>query len=158
MSDAVNKFMYGIGEVTIGEVVVGFIEKDSFQFNGKEAEIVEVFASQNKGAPVAVLTQKAATIAPSFNLIQLDFANLELVMGGKKTETSWEAPAEVVTIEKKVVIKTDSGHTITIPKAKIVANFEGGLLLTDVAKVKVTLTPLAESAEAAPYKIEKTVG
>lgn len=69
--------MYGIGSLSFGGFKVGYIEKGSFDFGGKEPESVDVDAEQVPDAPVLSLAQKNGTIEPTFNLIQLDYKNLK---------------------------------------------------------------------------------
>ena len=85
---AKNKnFMYGIGKLTIGDFEVGYIEKGSFDFGGKEPESVDIEAEQVPDAPVLSLAQKNGTIEPSFNLIQLDYENIQKALGGTLVKT-----------------------------------------------------------------------
>lgn len=74
--------MYGIGAVKFGEKTLGYIEKGSWDWGGSKPEKVDVEAEQVVGAPVLTLVTKNGTIAPTFNLIQLDYENLQLALGG----------------------------------------------------------------------------
>lgn len=151
-----DKFIYGIAEVKINKAAVGYIEKGSFQYGGAAPETTEVEAEQVPGAPVLVLLQKNATIAPTFNLIQLDLANLQAVMGGTVSGSKWSAPSDLVTITAPVKITTMSGAVIEIPKASVLANLDGNLTLTETSKVKVTLKVLAPDGGGSPYSIDRT--
>lgn len=151
-----DKFIYGIAELKINNLAIGYIEKGSFQYGGSPAETVDVEAEQVPSAPVLILLQKNATIAPTFNLIQLDLANLQAVMGGTVTGQKWEAPSDLVSITGAVNITTMSGAVINIPKASVQANLDGNLTLTEVSKVKVTLKVLAPDGGGSPYSIDRT--
>lgn len=153
--------MYGIGKLSINNFTVGYIEKGSFDFGGKEPESVDIEAEQVPDAPVLSLAQKNGTIEPTFNLIQLDYKNLYKTLGGKLTPseespTGWEAPSELIDISGECVIDLVSGQTITIPNGKLLANLSGKLTLTEVAKIACKLKVQKPAGGGAPYKIEDT--
>ena len=156
---AKNKnFVYGIGKLSIDDFVVGYIEKGSFDFGGKEPESVDVEAEQIPDAPVLTLAQKNGSIEPTFNLIQLDYKNLHAVLGGtlqggEAAPTGWEAPSDLIDKSGKCVIDLVSGQRITIPNGKILANLSGKLTLTEVAKIAVKLKVQKPTAGGAPYSI-----
>lgn len=114
-----KKFMYGIGEVRFGEKVIGYIEKGSWDWGGTKPEKTDVEAEQVPTAPVLTLMQKNGTISPTFNLIQLDYENLHLALGGTLVGTSgaytgWKAPTSLVELRDKceidLVSRTDRAH------------------------------------------------
>lgn len=156
---AKNKnFMYGIGKLTIGDFEVGYIEKGSFDFGGKEPESVDIEAEQVPDAPVLSLAQKNGTIEPSFNLIQLDYENIQKALGGTLVKTGekvtgWEAPSELIDQSGPCVIDLVSGQRITIPNGKILANLTGKLTLTETAKIAVKLKIQKPAEGGAPYSI-----
>ena len=82
-----NKFIYGIAAVKFKEKTVGYIEKGSWDWGGSKPESTDVEAEQVPDAPVLTLLQKNSQVSPSFNLIQLDYENLQAVLGGKLTLT-----------------------------------------------------------------------
>ena len=84
--------MYGIGVVKFGDKTVGYIEKGSWDWGGAKPEKVDVEAEQVPGAPVLTLVTKNGTIAPTFNLIQLDYENLQLALGGTLVGTQEPIP------------------------------------------------------------------
>ena len=69
-------FLYGLNKMSFNGKEVGYIEKDSFEWGGTAPESVDVEAEQVPDAPVLVLAQKNGTIAPKFNMIQLNYDNL----------------------------------------------------------------------------------
>lgn len=156
---AKNKnFMYGIGSLKIDDFVVGYIEKGSFDFGGKEPESVDIEAEQVPDAPVLTLAQKNGTIEPTFNLIQLDYKNLHAVLGGTLqgaagSPTGWEAPAELIDKSGKCIIDLVSGQRITIFNGKILANLSGKLTLTETAKIAVKLKVQKPTEGGAPYTV-----
>ena len=73
--------MYGIGAVKYKDFVVGYIEKGSFDLGGQKPEAAKIEAEQVPGAPVLVIAQSNGSIAPTFNVIQMDFDNLHKLLG-----------------------------------------------------------------------------
>lgn len=153
-----ENFIYGIASLKINNVLIGYIEKGSFQWGGTAPESVDVEAEQVPAAPVLVLLQKNGTIAPQFNLIQLNPTNLQAVMGGTLTSSNkkWNAPSDLVSVTGPVEITTQSGAVIGIPNATVQANLNGNLTLTEVSKVQVTLKVLAPDGGGSPYSIDFT--
>lgn len=153
-----KNFMYGIGSLKFGDFVVGYIEKGSFDFGGKPGESVDIDAEQVPDAPVLSLAQKNGTIAPAFNLIQLDYENIQKTLGGTLVKsgekvTGWSAPSTLIDVSAEAVIDLVSGQRITIPNAKLLANLSGKLTLTEVAKIACTLKVQKPEGGGAPYTI-----
>lgn len=159
-----SKFMYGLLSVKVGEKVVGYIEENSFKFNGEKGEVTEIKAAQVKGASVLAIPKSNGKISPSFDLIDLDYDALALLLGGEVIKTGedseqkvtgWKAPSNLINITNKVEIQTDSAHKIVIKKALITAYIDGDLNLDSVAKLKVEVKPLQpDEVGAEPYSIE----
>lgn len=88
--------MYGIGAVKYKDFIVGYIEKGSFDLGGQKPEAAKIEAEQVSGAPVLVIAQSNGSIAPTFNVIQMDYKNLHKLLGGslhyKSTDMSKENP------------------------------------------------------------------
>lgn len=158
MATKTKDFMYGIGKLTFNNFVIGYIEKGSFDFGGKEPESVDVEAEQVPDAPVLTLAQKNGTIEPTFNLIQLNYANLKAALGGTLTGpapnyTGWSAPTELIDENGECTIDLVSGQRITIPNGKLLANLSGKLTLTEVAKIAVKLKVQKPTDGSAPFSI-----
>lgn len=151
-----KKFIYGIGKLEFNNVVIGYIEKDSFDFGGKEGEVTEISAEQVPSAPVLVIAKSNGTISPSFNLIQLDVANLAATMGGTVDGDKWSAPTSNIRVSGAVKITTVSGAVIQIPSAVLLANLAGKLTLSETAKIAITLKVQQPANNAAPYSIDFT--
>lgn len=158
-------FIYGIAAVKFGQVILGYIEKNSFDWGGTKPESTEVEAEQVPDAPVLTILQKNGRISPTFNIIQLDFQNLKNVLGGElvetmkdgvKTVTGWKAPSALVNISGKFTIDFASGQTMTIPNATILANLGGKLTLTEVSKLECQLKVNKPEDGGAPYEINET--
>ena len=106
--------MYGVGSLSFDDFVMGYIEKGSFDLGGTKPESVDVEAEQVPDAPVLTLLQKNGQISPTFNLIQLNYANIAAVLGGTligtdPNYTGWEAPSKTVQKFGKWTIKLVSG-------------------------------------------------
>lgn len=158
MATKTKDFMYGIGKLTFNNFVIGYIEKGSFDFGGKEPESVDVEAEQVPDAPVLSLAQKNGTIEPTFNLIQLNYENLYQSLGGTLTGTSpnytgWSAPTDLIDKNGECKIDLVSGQRITIPNGKLLANLSGKLTLTEVAKIAVKLKVQKPTDGSAPFSI-----
>ncbi len=167
-----KKFIYGIAEVRhkkkggITKDKVGYIEKGSWNWGGSKPESVDVDAEQFPDAPVLTLLQSNGKLSPTFNLIQLDFENLQRALGGTLIEsgtgqdkkvTGWEAPASLVDLSGEWEIEFVSGQTMTIPNATILANLGGKLALTEVSKIECQLKiNKPEEDGRGPYRIQDT--
>ena len=157
-----NKFIYGIGAVYFDETLVGYIEKNSWDWGGTKPESVDVEAEQVPDAPVLTLLTKNGSISPTFNLIQLDYENLHAMLGGTLVGTTgaytgWKAPTDLVELRGKWTIDFVSGQTMTIPNGMISANLGGKLTLTEVSKLECQLKVNKPSDGSAPYEINDTV-
>ena len=97
-----KNFMYGLGAVKYKDFVVGYIEKGSFDLGGQKPEAAKIEAEQVPGAPVLIIPQSNGSIAPTFNVIKMDYKNLHALLGGslhykkedseKNTPVGWTAP------------------------------------------------------------------
>ncbi len=155
-----KNFIYGIGRMLFNDTEVGYIEKDSFEYGGTKPDTVDVEAEQVPGAPVLTLVQKNGQLSPTFNLIQLNYENIQLMLGGELIEknnsvTGWKAPTDLVEVTGDVKIETVSGQTIHFPNAAVEASFDGKLALSEVSKIAVQLKVNMPS-EGAPYEIYDT--
>ena len=77
-----ENFMFGIGAVKYKDFIVGYIEKGSWDMGGKKPEAARIEAEQVPGTPVLVIPQSNGSIAPTFNIIQLNYENLHKLLGG----------------------------------------------------------------------------
>ena len=152
-----KKLVYGIALVKFGEKEIGWIEKASWDWGGTKPESTDIEAEQVPDAPVASLPTRNATISPTFNLIQLDYENVQAVMGGtlvgeEGAYTGWNAPTSLIEVRGKWTIEFVSGQVMTIPNALILANLGGKLTLTEVSKIECQLKVLKpETGTEAPY-------
>lgn len=161
-----NKFIYGIAAVKFKEKTVGYIEKGSWDWGGSKPESTDVEAEQVPDAPVLTLLQKNSQVSPTFNLIQLDYENLQAVLGGKLVETGqdsnkkvtgWQARSTLVELRGPWEIQFVSGQTMKIPNGTILASLGGKLTLTEVSKVECQLKVNKPENGGAPYEINDSV-
>ena len=167
-----KKFKYGIAEVRFKKKggttkdKVGYIEKGSWDWGGSKPESVDVEAEQVPDAPVLTLLQSNGKISPTFNLIQLDYENLQRSQGGTLIESGsgqdkkiigWNAPTSLVNLSGEWEIEFASGQTMTIPNATILANLGGKLTLNEASKIECQLKiNKPEEDGVPPYKIQDT--
>lgn len=157
-----KKFIYGIAEVRFNAKAIGYIEKGSWDWGGTKPESTDVEAEQVPDAPVLTLMNKNATIAPTFNLIQLDYENIQSALGGTLVGaagayTGWKAPTGLVEFRGPWEIQFVSGQTMTIPNGTILSNLGGKLTLTEVSKLECQLkVNKPDDAGTAPYEINDT--
>lgn len=153
-----KKFMYGIAEVRKDGKTVGYIEKGSFEWGGTAPESTDIEAEQVPDAPVLTLASKNGTVAPKFNLIQLDYETLEQMLGGtlvgsEDNYTGWKAPTSLIQVSGAWEIDTVSGQTIKIPNGTVMGNLGGNLTLTEVSKIAVELKVNKPEDGGAPFEI-----
>lgn len=155
-------FLYGLQALRFKGKVIGYIEKGSFDFGGAKGESVDIEAEQVPDAPVLTLQQSNSTIKPKFNLIQLQYENLQMLLGGtlvKEGEgnaakiTGWAAPEGIEQISGAMEIDTPSGHRIEIPNGVLNSNLGGGLTMDAVAKVECELSVNKPTNGGSPYRI-----
>ena len=156
-----KNFMYGIAAVKFGDKAIGYIEKGSWDWGGTKPESTDIDAEQVPDAPVLTILTKNATISPTFNIIQLNYENIQAVLGGTLVGstgnyTGWKAPTSLVQLSGKWTIEFVSGQTCTIPNATILANLGGKLTLTEVSKLECQLKVNKPSDGSAPYDIQNS--
>jgi hypothetical protein len=151
--------MYGVGLLKFKGKTLGYILKDSFQMNGSKGEASKVFAEQAQSAPVKTLPGSNGSIAPSFNLIEMDYEVMAALLGGTvvktgEVATGWKAPHEVVVLEGEFIIETNSKHRITIFNGILQGNLGGSLNMTSVSQIEVAIEPQLPEDGTAPYEID----
>ena len=152
-------FIYGLQALRFKTKLIGYIEKGSFDFGGAKAESVDIEAEQVPDAPVFTLLQSNSTIKPKFNLIQLQYENLQMLLGGELVKNEqdevigWDAPEDLTQINGPIQIDTPSGHRVDIYNAMVNANFTGGLTTDAVAKVECELSVMKPENGGKPYRI-----
>lgn len=161
-----KNFMYGIGAVKYKGFTVGYIEKNSFDLGGVKPEAAKIEAEQVPGTPVLVIPQSNGSIAPKFNVIQLNYANLHKLLGGalhykagdteKKESIGWSAPAAIILMEGPWELALVSGQSVLIPNGTLLSNLGGKLTLTETSKIECTLELAMPIEGGQPYGIFNT--
>lgn len=161
-----KNFMYGIGAVKYKDFTVGYIAKNSFDLGGKKGEVAKIEAEQVPGAPVLVIPQSNGTIAPTFDVIQLDFVNLQKLLGGtlhyaktdteRKTPTGWTAPSSAIQMAGPWEIALVSGQSVLIPNGTLLSSLGGKLTLTETAKIQCGLEVAIPEGGGQPYGVFAT--
>lgn len=161
-----KNFMYGIGAVKYKDFVVGYIEKGSFDMGGQKPEAAKIEAEQVPGTPVLVIPQSNGSIAPSFNVIQLNYENLHKLLGGslhykkedagKEEPVGWTAPTAAMLLTGPWELALVSGQSVLIPNATLLSNLGGKLTLTETAKVESTLEVAMPEDGGQPYGVFNT--
>ena len=162
--ETMNKnFMYGLGAVKYKDFVVGYIEKDSFDLGGQKPEAAKIEAEQVPGAPVRIIPQSNGSIAPTFNVIQLNYENLQKLLGGslhykqedsaKKNPIGWTAPQAAILMQGPWELSLVSGQSVLIPNGTLLSNLGGKLTLTGTAKIECTLEVAVPEDGSQPYGV-----
>lgn len=156
-----KKYMYGIALLKFKGKPLGLILKGSFQLNGSKGEVSKIWAEQVQSAPAKTIPGSNGTIAPTFNLIEMDYATMKellggtLVMGADNTVTGWNAPTDVIVMEGEFIIETVSGQRITIFNGLLQSNLGGNLEMTTLSQIEVGLeVQLPDDPELPPYRVE----
>lgn len=158
--------MYGIGAVRFKGKTVGYIEKNSWNNNGKKAEVTEINAEQVPGNAVLIIPQTNGTFAPTFNLIELNYVNLQGALGGelvyaatdtqKKEPIGWLPADDIIQMSGGWCIDLVSGQSILIVNGTLLAALGGQLTLTETAKVECEIKIAAAEDGGKPYSIFNT--
>ena len=131
--------------------MVGYIEKGSFDLGGQKPEAAKIEAEQVPGAPVLIIPQSNGSIAPTFNVIQMDYKNLHALLGGslhykkddseKKNPVGWTAPQAAILMQGPWELSLVSGQSVLIPNGTLLSNLGGKLTLTDQPHFAARLRP-----------------
>jgi len=161
-----KNFMYGVGTVKYKDFIVGYIEKNSFDLGGVKPEAAKVEAEQVPGTPVLVIPQSNGSIAPKFNVIQLNYANLHKLLGGtlhykagdteKKNPVGWTSPTAAMLMAGPWELALVSGQSVLIPNGTLLSNLGGKLTLTETAKIECTLEVAMPEDGSQPHGVFDT--
>ncbi|MBT0707362.1 hypothetical protein INE91_01149 [Phocaeicola vulgatus] len=110
-------------------------------WGGQKPESAKIVGGAGAGNPVLIIPQSNGSIAPTFNVIQLNYENLHSLLGGtmhykeedseKKTPMCWTAPTAAVLLTGPWEIALVSGQSILIPNGTLLSNLGGKLTLTE---------------------------
>lgn len=155
MADKSNGIIYGVAEVKFKEKVIGYIDEQGMQPAGNAPSFMDVHVAQVQDGPVDSIMTNPGSDAFTFNLIQLKAENLVDVIGGTKgaADDSWTPPA-VMMGTGPMDIKTHSGHTFTIPNARVSKNgLQNGLNMSNVLAFGFRVDMMKPATGGERYKI-----
>lgn len=154
MADTSNGLIYGLAEVKFGEHIIGWIDQNGLQPAGSEPQYMEVFAAQVQDGAVDSIMTNPGSEAFTFNLIKLNADGLVAMIGGEKGSKDEWTPPTVVSKVDKMDIKTVSGHTIRIPKARLTkSNMQNGLNMSNVLAFKFRVDYVKPDGDGKRYMI-----
>ena len=118
------------------------------------------------GAPVLIIPQSNGSIAPTFNVIKMDYKNLHALLGGslhykkedieKNTPVGWTAPQAAILMQGPWELSLVSGQSVLIPNGTLLSNLGGKLTLTETAKIECTLEVAVPEDGSQPYGVFDT--
>lgn len=159
-------FMYGIGRVMYNGLLVGYIEKGSWDFGGAKPSVEKVEAEQVLGSPVLVLPQSNGTVSPTFNMIQMNYKNMKQLLGGSlhykaddlshTTPIGWTAPSTAMVMSGYWQIDLVSGQSVLMPNATLLSNIGGKLTISEVSKIECQLEVAMPADGSQPYGVFDT--
>lgn len=154
MADTSNGMIYGVAEVTFKGKVIGYIDDQGMQPAGNAPSFLDIYSAQMLDGPVESIMTNPGSDAFTFNMIQLKAENLSDVIGGTKgADDSWCPPTTMVATGP-MAIKTHSGHTFSIPNARISKNgFQNGLNMSAVFAFGFRVDMLKPADGGDRYKI-----
>ncbi len=150
--------MYGLEEMYLKGLSIGYIKEDSFQWNGTQGELAQIRAAQVKGTAIKNIPTSNGTVAPTFQLLQFNYENMAKVLGGRVImkngkAVGWAAPKALVRLEGFVEVFSDSGQVIVFPSAIIQGFISGPLQLTETSTIDCTLGVNQPATGEDPYYI-----
>lgn len=153
MAGTHDGYLYGLKTLKFGGKEIGMISDDSVEWGGDDPQTAQIWAAQNRTAPVKEIVEKPGLDVFEFDLIELKPSNLKDVLGGTVAAGKWNAPAAQITQEGAFEITTADGAILAAGKASLVARPKGRLGYSDVLKVHCKVTILADGT-ASPYSID----
>ena len=134
-----------------GLLDVGDIYRDTASMETADGETTDHFA-ELKQSPVITITEMG-TQTLRFQLMDTSAAKLLEYMGGTVTEVAgepdvWNAPRDIVAIEKAFVITTKDGTVFTIHRGKVVGKLIVNPTRKDVSLLDVMIRVLNPNVDA----------
>lgn len=143
--------------------------KGSASFNSEEGSTQDFYCEEEPAFPVESVSTEAGLVQVKLNFMEWDNQTLISVFGGTESEAEdvivdgktysvqkYQAPADMVTIEKSLRVISINNVVIDVPRAKITAKFVWNLTRSDIAQIEVTakvMVPVGENDK--PYYIYK---
>jgi hypothetical protein len=114
---------------------------------------IQDFNVEEQDAPVEQAITESSKLEVTWRAYDLSPAILEKVKGGDSDSSSWEAPAKAVMIKLALEIETDNGTKIQVPKANVIARFDGTVGREDMLQLEVTATALDPGDGGSPFSV-----
>lgn len=143
--------------------------KGSASFNTEEDSTQDFYCEEEPAFPVESISTEAGLKQIKLNFIEWDNQTLIAVFGGSESEPEdvtidgktysvkkYQAPSDMVTIEKSIRVISLHNVVIDVPRAKVTAKFVWNLTRTDIAQIEVTAKVLVPvGADDKPFYIYK---
>ncbi len=127
--------------------ILGMTYQDTCTLTQNEPEEIEHYAEESDSPIVSV--SRPGKIILSFSIMDADVDTLVSLLGGNKGENgSWNAPEVIPSIEMSLRVTPKSGMVIEIPRARVVAKFNGSFSRSGVFLISVTATVLKAEGKA----------
>lgn len=148
---------------------LGRTYKGTASFTTEADTVQDIYCEEEPAAPMVSLASDPGIKQVKLNLAEFDNESLIAVFGGTEGEAAdvtvdgktysvkkYNAPSEMVQIEKSVRVITRNDNVIDIPRASVTARFQWNLTSNEIAQIEVTAKILAPiGANDAPYSIYK---
>ena len=127
--------------------ILGMTYQDTCTLTQNEPEEIEHYAEECDTPVVCV--SRPGKIILSFSIMDADVDTLVSLLGGSKSESgAWNAPEVIPSIEMSIRVTPKSGMVIEIPRARVVAKFNGSFSRSGVFLISVTATVLKADGKA----------
>ncbi|PZX18108.1 hypothetical protein LX69_01145 [Breznakibacter xylanolyticus] len=152
------KFGTPTGTVAMPAVLEQFAMtvKGSLKLSESEASLKEFYVEE-QSAPVEQVIAEDSQLTAEWQCYDIAPAIITKVKGGTVTagETSdtWAAPGSSSIIKLAVELETASGVKVLIPKASVVARFDGAMGKEELLMMSIKLTALDPGDGGSPYSI-----
>ena len=157
------------GGMPEGMVQLARTGKGTASFTTEMDTVQDIYCEEEPAVPMESLSSDPGIKQVKLNFVEFDNEALIAVFGGTEgaeadvtidgktySVKKYNAPSEMVQIEKSVRIITRNDNVIDIPRALVTARFQWNLTNNELAQVEVTAKVLAPiGANDAPYSIYK---
>jgi len=130
--------------------------KGSLKFTESDPTLKD-FNVEEQSAPVEQVISEDSKLTVEWECYDIDPLIIAEVKGGSTvdgaSDTTWKAPSSSSIIKKALQLETPTGIKINIPKASIVARFDGTIGKEELLKMVVKVTALDPGDGGSPYSI-----
>lgn len=172
-STGLQKALFGdvpaAGGMPTDMVQLGRTYKGSASFTTEADTVQDFYCEEEPAVPMESVASDPGIKQVKLNLAEFDNETLISVFGGSESASEdvtidgktysvkkYQAPSEMVQIEKSVRIITRSNIVIDIPRALTTARFQWNLTTNELAQVEITAKILSPAGENdSPYHIYK---